>query len=119
MAQADNCSRSLEYILDGSAGDLPQPATSYRNLLNACLQALTLSNVKDAYVLKDGGIAVIPKSEAVATTATTLAQFCESFPRGTLRFVSKREMRNGASIGLIVSLSSGGFTSCREIHGGR
>lgn len=116
-AQAESCSRSLEYILDGSAGDLPQPPMVYRGLLAVCTQTLTMPNVKDAYVLKDGGIAVIPKDYSVAATAGTLAEFCEANPRKTLRFLSKKETRNGLTTGLVVSLSSGGFTSCREIRG--
>lgn len=118
-AYAESCTKSLEYILGGSAGELPQQAMSYRNLLKVCMQTLTMSNVKDAYVLKDGGIAVIPTNEAVAATAATLAQFCETYPRNTLRFVTKRETRGGLTTGLVVSLASGGFASCQQILEGR
>jgi len=117
IAHAESCSRSLDYILDGSAGDLPQPPMAYRSLLAACTQTLKMSNVKDAYVLKDGGIAVIPKDYSVTATAGTLAQFCEANPRKTLRFLSKKEIRNGLTTGLVVSLSSGGLASCQQIRG--
>ncbi|MCK9908153.1 hypothetical protein MXD81_03360 [Microbacteriaceae bacterium K1510] len=116
-AHAESCSRSLEYILDGSAGDLPQGPDSYRGLLKVCLGALELSNVKDAYVLKDGGIAVLPKDFSVVATASILAKFCEANPRKTLRFLNKKEARSGLTTGLVVSLSSGGQASCQELRG--
>lgn len=116
-AQAENCGRSLDYILDGSAGDLPRPPMAYRGLLEVCTQTLKMSNVKDAYVLKDGGIAVIPKDYSVAATAGTLAEFCEANPRKTLRFLSKKETKKGLTTGLVVSLSSDGFASCQQIRG--
>jgi hypothetical protein len=116
-AHAESCSRSLEYILDGSAGDLPLPPMAYRGLLQACTQTLKMSNVQDAYVLKDGGIAVVPKDNSVTATAGTLAEFCEANPRKTLRFLSKKETRKGLTTGLVVSLSSGGFASCQQIRG--
>lgn len=116
-AHAESCNRSLEYILDGSAGDLSQAPDSYRGLLKACLATLELSNVKDAYVLKDGGIAVLPRDFSVVATARTLAKFCEANPRRTLRFLNRKEAKSGLTTGLVVSLSSGGLASCREIRG--
>lgn len=116
-AHAESCNRSLEYILDGSAGDLPQGPDSYRGLLTVCLRTLEISNVRDAYVLKDGGIAVLPKDFSVVATASTLARFCEANPRQTLRFLNKKEAKSGLTTGLVVSLSSGGLASCREIRG--
>jgi len=116
-AQAESCNRSLDYILDGSAGDLPQGPDSYRGLLKVCLRTLELSNVRDAYVLKDGGIAVLPKDFSVVATASILAKFCEANPRQTVRFLNRKEARSGLTTGLVVSLSSGGQASCREIRG--
>lgn len=117
IAHAESCSRSVEYILSGSAGDLPQPPMAYRNLLRVCTQTLELSNVKDAYVLKDGGIAVVPKDYSVTATAQTLARFCEAHPRQTLRILGRKDTRQGLTTGLVVSLSSGGFDSCPKIRG--
>lgn len=116
-AQAESCNRSLDYILGGSAGDLPQGPDSYRSLLMVCMRTLDLPNVKDAFVLKDGGIAVLPKDFSVVATASVLAQFCEANPRRTLRFLNKKEARTGLTTGLVVSLSSSGQPSCREIRG--
>lgn len=116
-AKAESCSESLDYILSGSAGDLPRAAASYQNLFKVCSQALTVTNVKDAYVMKDGGIAIIPKRDTLAATADVLAHFCETHPKGTLRFVTKREMRHGLTTGLVVMMSSTGSTSCQKIRG--
>ena len=118
-ARAESCTRSLDYILNDFAGELPQPAMAYRNLLTACLQTLTMTNVKDAYLLTDGGIAVIPKTDTVVATAGTLAQFCEKYPRSSLRFITRREVRNGLTTGLVVTMSSGGAATCQNIHGER
>lgn len=118
-AKAESCTKSLDYILNDFAGELPQPATAYRNMLGACLQTLTMTNVQDAYLLKDGGIAVIPKTDTVVATAGTLAQFCQQYPRATLRFISKRELRHGLTTGLVATMSSTGSASCREIRGER
>ena len=54
---AEGCNSSREYILEGLAGDLEKPAARYQDLFKICVETLTLANVKDAYVLKDGGIA--------------------------------------------------------------
>jgi hypothetical protein len=116
-ARADNCGRSFEYIMNGSAGDVAQTSATYRGLLDICTQTLKMSNVKDAYVLKDGGIAVVPKDNSVAATASTLAEFCEANPRKTLRFLTKKEMRGQPTTGLVVSLSSNGLASCPQIRG--
>jgi hypothetical protein len=116
-ANAESCSKSLDYILSGSAGDLPRAASSYQDLFKVCSQTLTMTNVKDAYVMKDGGIAIIPKRHTVAATADVLAHFCESHPRGTLRFVTKREMRHGLTTGLVVMMSSTGAAPCQKIRG--
>jgi hypothetical protein len=117
VVHAENCGRSFDYLMDGSAGDLPQPPMSYRGLLEACTQTLKLANVQDAYVLKDGGIAVIPKDYSVSATAGTLAEFCEANPRKTLRFLTRKEARGRPTTGMMVSLSSDGVTSCPQIRG--
>ena len=59
---AENCTRSRDYILDGLAGDLPKPPKTYQDLFKACIETLGLPNVKDAYILKDGAIAISPMS---------------------------------------------------------
>jgi hypothetical protein len=76
-----------------------------------------MENVKDAYVLKDGGIAIIPVRNTVAATAQTLAQFCRRFPKGVARFIAPREERKAFTVGLVVMMSSTGATSCRKING--
>jgi hypothetical protein len=118
QAQAESCTRSREYILTGSSGELLQQPASYQMLFRACLDTLMLSNVRDAFILKDGGIAVVPKVDDVATTASTLAQFCQHYPRATLRFVTHGELPMIANLGRAVALSSGGSTPCGRIMGG-
>ena len=116
-AHADSCSRSLDYILNDLAGELPEPGTAYQSLLNVCLKTLDLNNVKDAYVLKDGGIAVLPKSNSLIATAGTLADFCRQNPRATLRFITPREARKGLTTGLVVLMSSQDADPCQKILG--
>ena len=116
-ARADSCNKSLDYILNDFAGELPRPAIAYQGLLKVCLQTLTIANVKDAYVLRDGGIAVIPKNDSIFATASMLSEFCRKFPRGTLRFITRREVRRGFTTGLIVLMSSANTSSCRKIWG--
>ena len=116
-ASAESCTNSLDYILNDFTGELSQPALAYRNLLGTCLDTLTMSNVQDAYLLADGGIAVVPQAGSITATAGTLAQFCEKHPRGTLRFISRRESRRGLTTGLVVAMSSTGQESCQEIRG--
>ena len=76
-----------------------------------------MSNVKDAFVLKDGGIGAIPKQDTVAATAATLSRFCDAYPRATLHFLTKRELVKVASIASIVRISSTSSTSCQKIKG--
>jgi len=116
-AQAENCGKSREYLLGSLAGELPMPAQSYDALFKTCMAASAMSNVKDAYMLKDGGIAVVPKQDSVSATAATLAQFCNAFPRATLRFINRREMALSKSTLAIVRMSSGSATSCKKIKG--
>jgi hypothetical protein len=81
------------------------------------MAATVMSNVKDAYILKDGGIAVVPKQDGIAATATTLSQFCDAYPRATLRFLTRKEMLLSKSIVSVVQMSSGPSTSCKKIKG--
>jgi len=117
-AAADNCSASYEYIRDSGANDLPQPLRAYRSLLQMCMDTLSLSNVKDAFILKSGAIAVVPRTDGMAATAGTLAQFCERFPRGTLHVIGRDELPQTKRIARAVGLSSAHATPCREISGG-
>ncbi|HTO60425.1 MAG TPA: hypothetical protein VMM15_04130 [Bradyrhizobium sp.] len=116
-AHAESCSRSVDYILNDIAGALPRQGQEYQALLRTCLQTLQLSNVKDAYVLRDGGIAVTTRDARTLATANTLAQFCRKFPTATLRFISPKEMRRGLTTGLVVMMASADLDSCRVITG--
>ena len=116
-AFADSCDKSREYILGGLAGDLSAPASGYQDLFKICVQTLGMPNVKDAYVLKDGGIAILPRRNTVAATAETLAQFCQQFPAGIAKFLTPREQRTANSVGVVVLMSSRDVASCKEIRG--
>ncbi|HEY1473052.1 MAG TPA: hypothetical protein VGF53_03105 [Pseudolabrys sp.] len=116
-AMAESCTKSREYILEGLGGSLISPPARYQDLFKVCVEALILSNVKDAYVLKDSGIAIVPKRDSLTATAETLAQFCQRFPKNTARFVTPREQRSRPTVGLIISLSSTGSASCKKIRG--
>jgi hypothetical protein len=116
-AVAESCSKSREYILDGLAGDLAEPAANYRELFKVCTLALAITNVKDAYVLKDGGIGIAARSNTLAATTETLSQFCQQFPKSVARFLTPREQRNSPTVGVVVMMSSRGATSCKEIRG--
>jgi hypothetical protein len=117
LAWADNCAKSRDYILNDLAGDLPQPAKAYQDLYQVCLQTLQLNNVHDAYVLRDGGIAVVANKDTLVATAETLSDFCRRFPRRTLRIISPQEKRKGLTPGLVALMSSADRTSCRQIIG--
>ena len=117
QVSAESCSKSRDYILEGLAGDLVLPGTSYQNSFKICSETLTLTNVKDAYILKDGGIAIVPAHNSIFATAETLAQFCQHFPKKVARFLSPREQRKDLTLGLVVMMSSSGTPSCREING--
>ena len=82
-ARAESCSRSRDYIFANSSGELPQKPKVYQDLFKNCLDTLLMSNVKDAFILKGGAIAVIPKDDGVTATTTTLAQFCGRFAEAT------------------------------------
>jgi len=116
-ARAESCSRSRDYILNNSSSDLPQKAQTYQNLFKNCLDTLQMSNVKDAFVLKAGAVAVIPKDDSVTATANTLAQFCGRFRRGMLRFVTRRELPEAANISRAIELSTTQATHCQRING--
>jgi hypothetical protein len=115
VARAEGCTTSREYILADSLGELPQSPQSYQNLFKMCLETLQLSNVKDAFLLKDGAVGVIPRDGGIAATAGTLAQFCQRYPGGRLRFISRGEQAHDRDVGQIVKLSSTGATPCQDI----
>jgi hypothetical protein len=116
-ARADSCGKSREYLLTNSAGDLALPPKAYEDSFKRCLGTAAMSNVKDAYVLKDGGIGAIPKQDTVAATAGTLSRFCDAYPRATLHFLTKREQMQATSMASIVRISSTSSTSCQKIKG--
>jgi hypothetical protein len=116
-AEANSCTTSRDYILAGISEDLPRRPQAYQELHKSCLQTLQLSNVKDAFVLKAGAIAVLPRVDSVAATAGTLAQFCTQFPRQTLRFITRREVRMLSNVARVVRLSISESTSCQKITG--
>jgi hypothetical protein len=117
-ARAESCSRSRDYIFANSSGELPQKPKVYQDLFKNCLDTLLMSNVKDAFILKGGAIAVIPKDDGVTATTTTLAQFCGRFRRGNVRFIARRELPEASNIARAVQISSAGSISCRKITGG-
>lgn len=114
---AESCSRSRDYLLGNLAGDLVLPPQAYQNLFKICLATTTMSNVKDAYILRDGGIAVIPKQDSIAATAGTLSAFCDANPQSTLRFLTRKDLLQATSIIRVVQLSSTGSTPCKKIKG--
>jgi hypothetical protein len=116
-AYADSCEKSRTYLLGGLGGDLMRPPGDYDNLFKQCVATAAMANVKDAYVLQDGGIAVIPKQDTVAATAATLSQFCDTYPRSTLHFLTRRERAADKSLADIVRISSTSSTSCPKIKG--
>lgn len=115
-ALGESCSRSRDYILN-NASDLPQKSQVYLELFRNCLDTLQLSNVQDAFVLKAGTIAVLPRTDTVAATAGTLAQFCQRFPRGTLNFIARKDRAQVANMGRAVNLSFSHPTTCKQIRG--
>lgn len=116
-ACADNCDKSRTYLLGGLGGDLMRPPSDYDNLFKQCVATASMPNVRDAYILRDGGIAVIPKQDTVAATAATLSQFCDTYPHATLHFITRRELAADKSLADIVRISSTSSTSCPKIKG--
>lgn len=117
-AAADSCAKSRDYILEGMAGELTRPSRTYQDLFKVCLETLALPNVKDAYVLKAGLIAIEPQRNTVMATASTLAQFCRRFPRGTARIFTPGEQRQAKTVGLVVMMPALSAKSCQAIRGG-
>jgi hypothetical protein len=116
-ARAESCSKSRDYLLT-EAADLPQRPSVYQTLYRNCMDTLELPNVQDAFVLKVGAIAVIPKRDTVAATASTLAQFCERFPRGTLHFIQRKDRALAARMSKAVLMTAVNPTPCERIKGG-
>jgi hypothetical protein len=116
-ARAENCGRSREYLLGNLGGELALPPKAYDDLFRTCMATATMANVKDAYILRDGGIAVIPKQDNVAATAATLSQFCDSYPKSTLHFLTRKEMLQVKSIVNVIRISSTSSTPCQKIKG--
>ncbi len=116
-ARADSCMQSREYILTSPPIDLPQKPESYQVLFKTCLQTLSIANVKDAFLLADGGIGVIPKRNDISATASILSEFCQQFPGNTLRFVTPKEQLRAKTIPLMVKMSSTSATPCKKIMG--
>jgi len=116
-ARAENCGRSREYLLGNLGGELALPPKAYDDLFKTCMATATMANVKDAYILRDGGIAVIPKQDNVAATAATLSQFCDSYPKSTLHFLTRKEMLQVKSIVNVIRISSTSSTPCQKIKG--
>jgi hypothetical protein len=115
-AHADNCGKSRDYLF-GNIGDLTLPPKAYEDLFKICVAAAAMSNVRDAYILKDGGIAVIAKQDSVAATASTLSHFCDAYPKATLHFLTRKELQQVKSITSAVKISSTSSTSCQKIKG--
>jgi hypothetical protein len=116
-AHAENCGKSREYLLGNLSGDLTLPPRTYEDAFKICLAAAAMANVKDAYILKDGGIAVIAKQDGVAATAATLSQFCDAYPKATLHFLTRKELLDVKSIVSVVKISSTSSTPCQKIKG--
>ena len=116
-AESENCRKSREYLLGSLGGDLTLPPQAYNELFKTCTAAAAMSNVKDAYILKDGGIAVVPKQDGIAATAATLSQFCDNYPHATLRFLTHKEMQSAKSVVNVVQMTSSTATPCKKIKG--
>ena|ERR1700754_2319958 len=116
-AHAESCTRSREYILNGLAGELVATPQSYQSLFKTCMTTTELSNIKDAFILRDGGIGAIAKRDDVGATAQTLSEFCQRFPTATLRFITRSDQTRVKTMGQTVLLSSTGVTPCKQIRG--
>jgi len=115
---SDGCAKSRDYILQGMAGALTKPARLYQDLFKVCLQTLELPNVRDAYVLKAGLIAIEPRQNTLTAAAATLTQFCRHFPRSTARVFTPGEQRQAKTIGLTVLMPALSAKSCQTMRGG-
>jgi hypothetical protein len=113
-AHAESCTKSRDYILTNGG---TQPTSAYQSLYRTCLETLRFSNVKDAFILTDGAVAVVPRNSALGATAGTLTEFCTRFPRSTVHFVERAQVRQVADIGRAVRMSSSSSTPCSKITG--
>lgn len=116
-ADNENCRKGREYLLGTPGGDQALTPQAYNDLFKTCIAASAMPNVKDAYMLRDGGIAVIPKQDSVSATAATLAQFCDAYPRGVLRFITRKETLAIRSVTDVARMSSTSSTPCKKIKG--
>lgn len=114
-ALADSCAKSRDHIL--ASPPLKLPAEAYKDLYTMCIQTVSLPNVKDAFILREGAVAVVPRIDRIALTAATLAQFCGRFPKGTLHFVTGREQPRLRSTDQAVRIPIGRSTPCSRISG--
>ena len=117
QADSENCRRSREYLLGTPGGDMALTPQAYNDLFKICIATTAMPNVKDAYILRDGGIAVVPKQDSVSATASTLAQFCDAYPRSVLRFINRKEKLAIRSVADVAQLSSTSSTPCKKIKG--
>jgi sulfur relay (sulfurtransferase) DsrF/TusC family protein len=90
---------------------------TYNDLFKVCIATSAMPNVKDAFILRDGGIAVIPKQDSVSATAATLARFCDAYPRAVLRFITRKELLSIRSVAGVARMSSTSSTPCKKIKG--
>ena len=116
-ADNENCRKSREYLLGTPGGDLSLTPQAYNDLFKTCVTTSAMPNVKDAYMLRDGGIAVIPKQDSISATAATLAQFCDAHPHGVLRFITRKEKLAIRSVTDVARMSSTASTPCKKIKG--
>ena len=117
LADSEDCRKSREYLLGTPGGDLTLTPQAYNDLFKVCIATSALPNVKDAYILRDGGIAVVPKQDSVSATAATLAQFCDAHPHGVLRFITLKEKLSIRSVTDVARMSSTSSTPCKKIKG--
>ena len=116
-AESENCRKSHEYLLGTPGGDLTLTPQAYNDLFKICVVTATMPNVKDAYILRDGGIAVIPKQDSISATAATLAKFCDAYPHAVLRFITRKEKLSIRSVAGVAQMSSTSSTPCKKIKG--
>ena len=116
-ADSEDCRKSGEYLLGTPGGDVALTPQAYNYLIKTCVATSAMPNVKDAYMLRDGGIAVVPKQDSVSATAATLARFCDAYPRGVLRFITRKERLSIRSVTDVTRMSSTASTPCKKIKG--
>jgi hypothetical protein len=116
-AESENCRKSREYLLGAPDSDLTLTPQAYNDLFKICIATAAMPNVKDAYILRDGGIAVLPKQDSVSATAATLARFCDAYPHAVLRFITRKETQTIRSVAGVALMSSTSSTPCKKIKG--